>query len=375
MPTDEELRRGLGYNTNGPGFTGRDETDRGGSAIGPMGVPVYTDVNRGLNQQAAAMNTGLSRSYSDPRSSEEVARDRAAYETARTTTPEGVRREGIRTYESGTGIRPSDPELAKIYDDYAMGFKKDNYTAFNERLSPRSTAFNRIPAEPYPDRMQRIETAKKEIMEYRRARGLWTPDQGQGISSISNTSPSEVSNAGPFVRTSSHGVDETGKGYSINYPDNSMDIPISPSTTISNMGGNPSGAVYDTQSYNNMPNTLNPRESRGLSTPAVVAQPGARDVELLRRLDQVDTTGALPPGVKSTMGATRSYAEPTSTSTQALAQSTVQPTDPIADRLAEQRQAERGLAAKRAEPFLDPFKRIIFGKPAINPNLTYGLGR
>jgi hypothetical protein len=79
-------------------------------------------------------------------------------------------------------------------------------------------------------------------------------------------------------------------------------------TTISNMAGNPFGAAYDTQSYNNMPNTLNPRESRGLSTPAVVAEPGARDVELLRRLDAAGS----PPVDKPAMGASRSYAEPTS---------------------------------------------------------------
>jgi hypothetical protein len=174
-----------------------------------------------------------------------------------------------------------------------------------------------------------------------------------------------------------------------------------PDTTY-NLGNN----VYSTTTPT--PSTPTPSTP---STPSVVAQPGARDVELLRRLDQVDTTGALPQGVKSTMGATRSYDEgdttlnkigraantivglyppvwaakkglelagstllskPTdSTPTQSISQ----PADPIADRLAEQRQAERGLAAKRAEPFLDPFKRIIFGKPAINPNLTYGLGR
>jgi hypothetical protein len=225
------------------------------------------------------------------------------------------------------------------------------------------------------DTSRQIQLANENADEYlkeRRGLGTITPGTEKSFDATGNLlSTSAVTSPAPRgLMTSSNSIDETGKLANVNYMDTTPDYrgaglaqPATrslPATTYS-LGNN----VYS----DTAPTPSTP------STPAVVAQPGARDVELLRRLDQVDTTGALPQGVKSTMGATRSYAEPTSTSTQALAQSTVQSADPIADRLAEQRQAERGLAAKRAEPFLDPFKRIIFGKPAINPNLTYGLGR
>jgi hypothetical protein len=147
---------------------------------------------------------------------------------------------------------------------------------------------------------RQIQLANENADEYlKERRGLGTVSPGteksfDATGNLLSTTP-VTSPATRGLMTSSNSIDETGKGYSVNYMDASPDY---------------RGAGLAQPPTRSLPATTAPTPSTPF-TSSVVAQPGARDVELLRRLDQVDTTGALPPGVKSTMGATRSYTEPT----------------------------------------------------------------